>query len=86
MLEAHDMTITGPVQRAARLHLGAADLEVRERCRHAPEWVKRRIDAARRDRGSPSLWGGTTSTRQRVAAKVRRLRVFLTLTRAIADA
>lgn len=80
------MTMTDTVQRAARIHLGPADLEVRHRARHAPAWMKRRIDAARQARGAAPLWGTTTATttRQRVAGKVKRLRVFLTLTRAVA--
>ena len=71
-----------PIQRAARITLGSADLEVRERCRNAPAWVRRRIDAARQQRGAAPLWGTAEVTRQRVSAKVRRLRVFLTTTRA----
>lgn len=75
------MTLTDSVQRAA---LEPADLEVRHRARHAPAWMKRRIDAARQARGAVPLWGATTATttRQRVAGKAKRLRVFLTMTRA----
>lgn len=75
------MTIMGPIQRAARITLGSADLEVRERCRNAPAWIRRRIDAARQARGAAPLWGAE-ATRERVVAKVTRLRVFLSATRA----
>lgn len=80
------MTMTEPVQRAARVHLGAADLEVRNRARYAPAWMKRRIDADRQARGAMPLWGTAEATRQRVAGKAKRLRVFLTMTRATAAA
>jgi hypothetical protein len=77
------MTMTmEPIQRAARVTLGAADLEVRERCRHAPAWIRRRIDAARQQRGAAPLWSDAEVTRQRAGAKARQLRVFLTAMRA----
>ncbi len=74
------MTVMGPIQRAARITLGSADLEVRERCRNAPAWIRARIDAARQQRGAAPLWGAE-ATRERVAAKVTRLRVFLSAMR-----
>lgn len=80
------MTIMGPVQRAARITLGAADLEVRERCRYAPAWIRRRIDAARQQRGAAPLWGTAEVTRQQAAAKARHLRAFLEAMRATAAA
>lgn len=70
-----------PVERADRL-LTAADIEVRHRARNAPSWIKRRIDAARRERGAPPLWGTAEATRQHAVAKVRQLRAFLALRRA----
>jgi hypothetical protein len=79
-MEDMTMTIMGPIQRAARITLGSADLEVRERCRSAPAWIRRRIDASRQQRGLPPLWGAEV-TRRRVAAKVERLRVFLSAMR-----
>jgi hypothetical protein len=33
--------------------------EIRERCRTAPEWVRRHMDARREARGLRPLWGDT---------------------------
>lgn len=70
-----------PIERAARVFLSAADEEVRSRARHAPPWIKRRIDLARRARGAPPLWGFGDEARSRAAAKAQALKVFLAAAR-----
>lgn len=69
------------IERAARAYLSAADAEVRSRARHAPPWIKRRIDLARRARGAPPLWGFGDEARSRAAAKMQELKVFLAVAR-----
>lgn len=78
------MTPTLPIHHAARLPFGEADAEIRERARYAPEWVRRRIDAARLERGAAALWASPSATRERAAGKVRRLRAFIASRRAAA--
>lgn len=81
---AEGMTPSLPIHRAARLPFAEADAEIRERARYAPEWVKRRIDAARVERGAAPLWATASATRERAAGKVRRLRAFIASRRAAA--
>jgi hypothetical protein len=54
---------------------GGYDLEVRQRARNAPGWIKASIDQARERRGLKPLWGGTA--RRRAEAKVRSLQAFI---------
>lgn len=57
-----------------------AEREIRERCRTAPEFVRRHIDARREARGLRPLWGDDARAdraRARVATAVARHRAFL---------
>lgn len=76
------MTMTAHIERASRVYLGASDIELRERTRNSPLWVKRRIDASRQQRGMPPLWASGEAARQRASAKVKTLRVFIAAKRA----
>lgn len=69
------------IERAARVYLTAVDEEVRSRARHAPPWIKWRIDLARRARGAPPLWGFGDGARGRAAAKIQQMKVFLAVAR-----
>lgn len=57
----------------------AADNALRLRCRTAPDFVRRNIDARREARGLRPLWPDLArrATRDRAAATVARLRAFL---------
>ena len=69
------------IERTARVYLSAVDEEVRSRARHAPPWIKRRIDLARRARGAPPLWGFGDEARSRAVAKMQEMKVFLAAAR-----
>lgn len=70
------------IERTARVYLSAVDEEARSRARHAPPWIKRRIDLARRARGAPPLWGfGGEARRRAAAAKTQEMKVFLAAAR-----
>jgi hypothetical protein len=57
--------------------------EIRERCRTAPEWVRRHMDARREARGLRPLWGSRAQGRRAAATGlVSRMRSFLAMTRA----
>lgn len=43
------------VERASVIY-GATDVELRTRCRNAPDFVRANIDARREERGLPPLW------------------------------
>lgn len=60
------------------------DQELRERCRNAPLFIRRHIDARREARGLPPLWGSRRAGKQGAggAALVARMKSFLALARA----
>jgi hypothetical protein len=65
-----------------------ADWEIRERCRNAPQFVRRNIDARREARGLPPLWErrsvDASRPRRRPAgtpANVAKWKAFLALAR-----
>jgi hypothetical protein len=57
-----------------------AEREIRERCRTAPEFVRRNIDARRKARGQRPLWGDDARADRvhaRAAAAASRHRAFV---------
>lgn len=77
----------GVIERAgAGRPLAMADWEIRERCRNAPQFIRRNIDARREARGLPPLWGtpagSPTAHRQHspgAASTVARWKAYLVL-------
>jgi len=96
------MTRTLPhhyIERASRPEPGSVcDDELRHRCRSAPIWIRRTMNARREERGLPPLWPGIGShqpgvtargqgrpprpARPAAASTIARLKAFLTLQRA----
>lgn len=63
--------------------IAISDAELRERCRTAPLFIRRRMDARREARGLPPLWGSRAHGRRAAATGlVSRMRAFLATTRA----
>ena len=63
--------------------IAISDTELRERCRTAPLFIRRRMDANREARGLPPLWGSRAQGRRAAATGlVSRMRSFLAMTRA----
>lgn len=75
---------TQPIERAdSGLPLSLHDCEIRSRCRNAPLFVRRNIDARRAARGLPPLWGSDAeANRVRRLAAIRRLKAFIEAQRA----
>lgn len=71
----------------AGLGYRASDVELRHRCRNAPEFVRVNIDQRRAERGEPRLWPGLRRDASRQASqslgraqslrRVRFLKAFL---------
>ena len=77
------MTRTLPhhyIERASRPEPGSAcDDELRHRCRSAPIWIRRTMNARREERGLPPLWLGVAKRSAAASAsrRVRFLKAFL---------
>jgi len=72
--------------------LQSADADLRMKCRNAPEFIRRNIDAYREARGLPPLWstradeqrrpGRRASSKARSEARLAQLKAFLAKARA----
>jgi len=72
------------VERASVMY-GATDVELRMRCRNAPDFVRANIDARREERGLPPLWPSlrrTVGSRAAMQLAIAKHKAFLTLARA----
>ena len=68
------------VERASVMY-GATDVELRMRCRNAPDFVRANIDARREERGLPPLWPTlrrrSKATRAGLHRRVQFLKAYL---------
>lgn len=71
------------VERASVM-CGATDVDLRMRCRNAPDFVRANIDTRREERGLPPLWPATSRAVGSSAAlrlAIAKHKAFLTLAR-----